>query len=671
MATGCGSRTIAGGAVLPDGAAPDDAVFVDTPFTPDEPSPFDVQPDLVRPDAPVPPVDRPVTVDVLPPVDRPLPPDVPLVERCEDATRLTPDVTLRGESTGSAPAATLSCAALPPIQPTRWYRVAVPAGQALTVTATPSPTSRWPAQARLVASCAGACLAATSTTGPDGRSTVQRWVNTGPTATDVVVAVGSLAAGLPATYDITASLGAATTNSTCERAAVVRDGTLLRGEDPSSSSTTLAPCPGMAGTTLPGALFYTADVPAGQTLTASATATVTGRGFNHVRVFPSCADATCLAATSTPSPTASTSWTNTGVSPRRVLIAVTPAAGTPSPFDLGVRVRPPPTNAACMGATRLTAGTLVGESLAFAREVTPACLAFGAPSGPVLYYTARVGEGERLTVVARRTSSNFFQPLVRVIDACGGATCLASSAATPMGGDSSRITWVNPGAARDVVVLVSSSSATADGTFDLTTALGATPYRMAPVPGACDALTSPTVVTGAVGDDVGTASTALPFAFRYFGAAVTSWSVSTNGYLQVWPAEGRSTGALGASELPSPTAPPSMIAPFWDDLEVDAAAASVRSQVFAGAPRHLTVEWTNVRFCCGGGTTDRLTFQAKLFEGSDAIEFHYCALSFTPRATGANASIGIQDATSTQGLSWGIRRAGAASVTTGVRFSPM
>jgi hypothetical protein len=70
----------------------------------------------------------------------------------------------------------------------------------------------------------------------------------------------------------------------------------------------------------------------------------------------------------------------------------------------------------------------VGETLAFAREVSTACLAFGASSGPVLYYTARVGEGERLTVLARRTSSTFFQPLVRVIDGCASAMCLSSLA---------------------------------------------------------------------------------------------------------------------------------------------------------------------------------------------------------------------------------------------------
>jgi hypothetical protein len=183
-------------------------------------------------------------------------------------------------------------------------------------------------------------------------------------------------------------------------------------------------------------------------------------------------------------------------------------------------------------------------------------------------------------------------------------------------------------------------------------------------------MTGAAVIEGAVGDDVGTASLALPFAFRYFGTPMTTWSVSTNGYLQVWPAPGMSTGALGPAELPAPSAPPSMIAPFWDDLFVTPGTGTVRWQVVATPARHLTVEWNSVTFCCGSSSPDRLTFQAKLFEAPAAIEFHYCALSASPRASGASASIGIQDATATQGLSWGIRRAGAADVTAAVRFAP-
>lgn len=686
LAAGCGSRTIAGGAGLPDGATVDDPAVFDVPFTPDIPLSPDVPftRDLpVARDLPIardiPSVDRPVGPDVPFPVDVPMPrdlpvtPDVPVTgARCADAVTLLPGVPLSGQTTAFGGEVGPSCAPVFTPRPSLWYRVTVPGGQTLSINMLPTGATTGGLQARVMASCGAAtCLSSMASTGIDGRSTVYRWTNGAPMPTDVLIAVNAIATAFPTVFEITATLRAPITNASCVSATEVSDGTVLRGEDPAGSTTTLTPCPGMGGATLPGALFYTAAVPAGQTLTATATAAVMGRGFYYMRVIGTCGDASCLSATPGPSSPASTSWTNTGGATRRVIVAVSPGTPTASPFDLAVRIRPPPTNVTCAGATPLTSGTIVGENFAFARETSPACLAFGAVSGPVLYYAARVGEGERLTVVARRTSSTAFQPLVRLIDGCASMTCLASSATMPTGGDSARITWVNPGAARDVIVLVSSTGAAADGVADITTALGVTPYRVTTIAGACDTLPAPTVVAGAVGDDVGTASTPLPVTFRYFGAAMASWSVSTNGYLQVWPSAGMSSGALGVVELPAAGAPASMIAPFWDDLEVDSGVGSVRSQVVATGARHLTVEWSNIRFCCGGGTPDRVTFQAKLFETTNVIEFHYCALSATPRASGGNASIGIQDATSTQGISWAIRRAGAANISTGVRFTPM
>lgn len=705
---GCGSRTIAGGGALPDGATIDDPGIDDVPIStdvtfpdlpvrrdvivPDVPQPDVPRRDVIFPDTPTPPditfPDVPFPPDIFPDVpfpDVPFPdvvlPDVPAPDapglngRCAAATPLVPGVTLTNQNMSAAAEAGLGCAPVGFLTAALWYRIFVPAGQTLTVSATRTATSFVNAQPRLQTACGGGmCLSAVSTTSSDGRTIVSRWLNTSDVPVTVFVAVTPVSpssGGAPTTFDITATLRPPSSNSTCDRATEVSDGTALVGEDPSFSSTTLAPCPGMAGVTQPGALFYTVNVPAGQTLTAQASASVTGRGSYFIRVLGACADASCLAASPAGSATASTSWTNTAMTSRRVYIAVTPGFSGVSPFDLTVRVRPPPTNATCAGATRLTSGTLVGENLSFARDITATCLAFGASSGPVLYYTVRVGEGERLTVLARNSGSTFFTPLVRVIDGCGGLTCLASSAASPSGSTGSRITWVNPGPARDVVVLVSSSSSTAEGLFDLTTAVGPTPYRMTGIVGACDTLTAPTVVAGAVGDDVGTPSAPLPFAFRYFNGAVTSWSVSTNGYVQLWPLSGMSAGALGATELPASGAPVSMIAAFWDDLEVDAGTASVRSQTFAGASSHLTIEWNNLRFCCSGSTPDRLTFQVKLFETSNAIEMHYCSLGTSPRSSGGNASIGIQDSTTAQGLSWGIRRAGAASITTGVRFTPM
>lgn len=673
LAVGCASRTIAGGA-LPDGATVDDVPIASDVASPDAVFPdVPLRPDVILPDRPPP--DATLPDITFPDVPRPDVPTPATNGQCSNAVTLTPGVTLTNQNTAFAAEVGAACSPVGFVAPSLWYRVAVPSGQTLTVTTTRSLISPANVQPRFQTSCApGVCLIQTTSGSQDGRSVISRWSNT--SASPVVVFVTAtpqtgLPPGLSLVFDITASLRAASSNATCDRATEVTDGTTLVGEDPNTSSTTRALCPGMTGAILPGTLFYTVSVPAGQTLTTQVAPTAGGRGGYFTRVLGACSDVACLAASTVGSLSASTWWTNTSTASRRVVLAVSPNLAGSSPFDLTVRVRPPPANAMCAGATRLSSGSLVGESLMLAHDVTEACLASGATSGPVLYYAARVGEGERLTVVARSASSTLFNPLVRVIDGCSGLTCLATSVDTIGSVASARVTWVNPGAARDVVVLVSSSTSASAEFFDLTTAVGAPLYGMTSIPGACDTLAAPTVVTSAIGDNRGSGSIALPFSFRYFNAAVATWSVSTNGYMQLWPVSGVSTGALGATELPASTAPISMVAPFWDDLEVDAGAASVRSQVFAGAARHLTVEWNNVRFCCGGSAPDRQTFQVKLFEASNLIEFHYCSLGASTRASGGNASIGIQDVSTAQGLSWAVRRTGAATTSTGVRFTPM
>lgn len=71
----------------------------------------------------------------------------------------------------------------------------------------------------------------------------------------------------------------------------------------------------------------------------------------------------------------------------------------------------------------------------------------------------------------------------------------------------------------------------------------------------------------------------------------------------------------------------------------------------------------------------RLTFQAKLFETSNVIEFHYCAMEATmapdiARATGGSATIGLENAGGTAGTQHSFNT--PASVQTGVllRFTP-
>jgi hypothetical protein len=177
------------------------------------------------------------------------------------------------------------------------------------------------------------------------------------------------------------------------------------------------------------------------------------------------------------------------------------------------------------------------------------------------------------------------------------------------------------------------------------------------IPGACDLLDTPTVLLvsdgGTMLDEEETDVLALPFSMQYFGAPVTHFVGVANGYLQLTTASGVAQPVLsGNVGLPDPTVTGGLVAPFWDDL-YGVSDSSLRTQTFGTAPlRHFTVEWTHWSFFVG--TDERVTFQAQLFEGTNAIEFHYCALEANGTTTtferGFGATVGLQSLDGTAGV---------------------
>ncbi|GIF23735.1 hypothetical protein BJ973_004346 [Actinoplanes tereljensis] len=148
-------------------------------------------------------------------------------------------------------------------------------------------------------------------------------------------------------------------------------------------------------------------------------------------------------------------------------------------------------------------------------------------------------------------------------------------------------------------------------------------------------------VLALTGDDVALAVT-TPFPVLLHGLSFSSVYVSTNGFLTFGT---NSTGTARSVNQAMPTAgaPDSVVAPFWDDLEVDA-SASVLTKVTGTAPnRTWIVEWRNVKFRPSG--PDRITFEAKFAE-SGPISFHYGTLT-TALQQGAAATVGIESASGT------------------------
>ena len=200
------------------------------------------------------------------------------------------------------------------------------------------------------------------------------------------------------------------------------------------------------------------------------------------------------------------------------------------------------------------------------------------------------------------------------------------------------------------------------------------PYVESTTAAMCDDLSLTGVADpDATGDD-STSQTplALPsaFAFTYFGTAVDHYSVATNGYLQLWTGATGTPSAVYANDPIPTSALTNFVAPLWDDLDVNA-PASVRTATFGTAPtRRFVTEWNNAAF--HGDSMSVLRFQAKLFETTNVIEFHYCTLtpSDDTRASGDSATVGIENTAGDVGVQHSNDTAASISTATAIRFTP-
>jgi hypothetical protein len=219
------------------------------------------------------------------------------------------------------------------------------------------------------------------------------------------------------------------------------------------------------------------------------------------------------------------------------------------------------------------------------------------------------------------------------------------------------------------------------GAFTITATNGALPtppvpyYAMTMIPAMCDDLAMGTAIapsSGAWSDDNVSANAALPFTFRFFDADTTHFTVTSNGFMQLY-ANAMGTGATAFSNtvLPSTATPNGLIAPFWDDLYSVDMTTGVRSATLGTMPnRRFVVGWNNWE-TGEGSTGETLTFQAKLFETTRVIEIHHCNIAGTgARSRGNSATIGVEDAMGMRGNLIGYEYEGIAATGRGYRLTP-
>jgi hypothetical protein len=143
----------------------------------------------------------------------------------------------------------------------------------------------------------------------------------------------------------------------------------------------------------------------------------------------------------------------------------------------------------------------------------------------------------------------------------------------------------------------------------------------------------------ATGDDVVSSSTAIGFTFQFGCTNYTTFQASTNGVMFLGTA-----GAFSdASNNLNTNSDRPALGPLWDDLATGAGGSVNWKLTGVAGSRILTVEWLNMKWYYSNASTV-MSFQVKLYETSNRIEFLYSQLAGAPSS--ASASIGISGATS-------------------------
>jgi hypothetical protein len=132
--------------------------------------------------------------------------------------------------------------------------------------------------------------------------------------------------------------------------------------------------------------------------------------------------------------------------------------------------------------------------------------------------------------------------------------------------------------------------------------------------------------------------------FVYAGETWSSIGVSSDGFLAVG---GGAVNSSVPTNLPDPTAPNNILAPFWTDLDPTSQGAILINILTDGVNDWLVVEWNDVPLA---GTTDGQTFQAWI--GLNAVEditFAYDPSELPSVPAGIGLTIGAEDKTGTVG----------------------
>jgi hypothetical protein len=134
--------------------------------------------------------------------------------------------------------------------------------------------------------------------------------------------------------------------------------------------------------------------------------------------------------------------------------------------------------------------------------------------------------------------------------------------------------------------------------------------------------------SGPSGDDI-TQTVPVGFTFSFMGHSFTTVSVCTNGFVVLGSStfNGYTNDLCGTLAGENP-----MFAPFWDDLNT-LNGGNIQYTTQGTAPnRVFIVQFTNVAYFSGSGN---VTFQLRMYETSNKVEFIYGPATSNPSASGS------------------------------------
>lgn len=156
-------------------------------------------------------------------------------------------------------------------------------------------------------------------------------------------------------------------------------------------------------------------------------------------------------------------------------------------------------------------------------------------------------------------------------------------------------------------------------------------------------------------DDGNTGPYSLGFDFPYYGNIYSTVRICTNGFISFTATE----TAYSNAQIPAAGAPNNILAPFWDDLN-PVTGGTIYYWDDPAADRFI-VEYRQVRHYSGTSTE---TFQV-ILTGDGVITFQYQAVG-----TANSCSVGLENATGTDGLGLNYNQAGFLAANLAVRFTP-